>query len=314
MVDLVRAILASPCAERLYGDERPHWTQGKEKSRHCKSAREAEADRDLLVSRLRRPSVRNKEYEKLAKTLADCRPERRCLSGACPTCTRALQRWFVIEVDSLIKTDHRPYSALSIVPREGRFGLSNAEDDIFQSIRTALEDAFDLAGITVVVGGFDPGVNEHDRGTFQPYGQIQLWAFAPQDEVQGNKNAIRRMFPAKGHNRRPVRITDLFSGDLNGIAYAVKSDFVRRVSLPRKRRRDGTTGQRRNTRNRALRIAQQCQLALALDRAGLDARLFLRGVLIRTDHNGHHTELSTSARAAHPLAAETRSRAPPFIR
>jgi hypothetical protein len=50
--------------------------------------------------------------------------------------------------------------------------------------------------------------------------------------------------------------------------------------LPRILRKDGTVKRRRNTRLRALRVAQQCELALALDRAGLASRLFLHGAAV----------------------------------
>jgi hypothetical protein len=52
----------------------------------------------------------------------------------------------------------------------------------------------------------------------------------------------------------------------------MKSDFSRRVSLPRKKK--GLLMIRRNTRNRPLRSMQKVELAVALQNAGFADRLF----------------------------------------
>ena len=52
----------------------------------------------------------------------------------------------------------------------------------------------------------------------------------------------------------------------------MKTDFSRRVSLPRKKK--GLLMIRRNTRNRPLRSMQKVELAVALHDAGLVDRLF----------------------------------------
>ena len=59
-------------------------------------------------------------------------------------------------------------------------------------------------------------------------------------------------------------------------AYALKPDFSGRVTLLPRRRADGS-GSTFGTRTKPIWGPQRVELALALDRAGLDARLFLRG-------------------------------------
>jgi len=67
-----------------------------------------------------------------------------------------------------------------------------------------------------------------------------------------------------------------YDGSPKALAYALKADFSRRVSLPRRRTSDSITT-RRNTRNRPLRASQKVELELALDQAGLVARIFQFG-------------------------------------
>ena len=67
-----------------------------------------------------------------------------------------------------------------------------------------------------------------------------------------------------------------YDGSPIALAYGLKTDFLRRVSLPRKRKSDSITS-RRNTRNRPLRSTQKVELALALHQAGLADRVFQFG-------------------------------------
>ena len=68
-----------------------------------------------------------------------------------------------------------------------------------------------------------------------------------------------------------------YDHSLAGLAYAFKTNFVRRVSLPRMKKADSTLA-RRNTRNRHLRATQKVELALALHKAGLASRVFGLGI------------------------------------
>jgi hypothetical protein len=78
-----------------------------------------------------------------------------------------------------------------------------------------------------------------------------------------------------------------YDGSPTGLAYALKNDFSRRVSLPRKKTAFMTT--RRNTRNRPLRATQKVELALALYQAGLADRVFQLGTAsVLTDDNDEY--------------------------
>ena len=67
-----------------------------------------------------------------------------------------------------------------------------------------------------------------------------------------------------------------FDGEARGFAYALKTDFSRRISLEPRRLADGSRSTF-GTRKKRIGGPQRVELALALDRAGLGARLFLRG-------------------------------------
>ena len=86
---------------------------------------------------------------------------------------------------------------------------------------------------------------------------------------------FREWFPAGDDTPRPVRMS-AFDGEARGFAYALKSDFSRRISLEPRLLADGSRSTF-GTRHKRIGGASRVELALALDRAGLDARLFTRG-------------------------------------
>ena len=94
-LDRVPALLARVLHdETYYGDGHPTWP-GAPTSKDAKNARES------YIKRLRRFSSEFPEAKKLVDVLAQCKRRRRCMSGACPECGRAFQRWFVSRVAAL---------------------------------------------------------------------------------------------------------------------------------------------------------------------------------------------------------------------
>src|SRR4051794_38631609 len=107
----VTKILQGRAGRRWYDNSPPHWSEGRNK-RRCKSAAIASAERQKAIKTLRKHGVGNLEAKEVRKALEACTPKQRCLSGACPECTRALQRWFVESADRLLRRH-----------RAGRFGF-----------------------------------------------------------------------------------------------------------------------------------------------------------------------------------------------
>jgi hypothetical protein len=123
----VRLILAD---ERLYGGSPPHWFEGR-RQRPCETAAQAKAERRRRVKRLRRFGKKNADALLVADRLDACQPEARCLSGACPECARAWQRWFVTATAGFLSqqsdgvtgsTILSPIHARGLVPH-GELGL-----------------------------------------------------------------------------------------------------------------------------------------------------------------------------------------------
>ena len=92
--------------EVLFGNGPPRWLEGR-RSRSGKTSVQAEAERHLLVKRLRRFGRKNPLALELANRIEACRPHQRCKSGACPECSRAWQRWFVVAAKRFIAKQAR---------------------------------------------------------------------------------------------------------------------------------------------------------------------------------------------------------------
>lgn len=80
--------------ETYFDDGPPQWLEGRTQ-RPCQTAAEAEAERKRLIKRLRRFGKHFPTALAVADRIEACAVRRRCMSGACPECGRAWQRWFV---------------------------------------------------------------------------------------------------------------------------------------------------------------------------------------------------------------------------
>jgi hypothetical protein len=100
-----RAVIAT-LTDRHFGDGAPTWrvSRGKPSERRCETLAEADSQRERLANKL---NWHAKHYklpvtEQLAVRLRRCGGPKRCRSGACPVCVRAVQRLCVevgIELD-----------------------------------------------------------------------------------------------------------------------------------------------------------------------------------------------------------------------
>jgi hypothetical protein len=75
---------------------------------------------------------------------------------------------------------------------------------------------------------------------------------------------------------RPIKIQK-FDGKLGGLAYALKTEFVRRVSYRQITHTWDKTRVARNTSDQALRVRERLELIPYLANAGLASRVFLLG-------------------------------------
>jgi hypothetical protein len=100
---LVAEILS---CEAWYGDGHPSW-------KGAPPSDQATCSRLSYVKRLRRFADQLPLATALVSTLEACQPDHRCMSGACPECSRAFQRWFVHETKRLIKASDSPGELVS---------------------------------------------------------------------------------------------------------------------------------------------------------------------------------------------------------
>ena len=269
--------LGGPGVERWYGEGPPHWRQGRG-NRPAMTSDEARAQRRRDVKMLRRHGKGDLQALALADAIAACRPNRRCGRAGCMECKRATQRLFVDAGDHLLRRSNISVLAVSVVLRgAGAFeGDLSLEPDVFGRLSRLIARALRAAGIRQALGGFDVSANEHDAGRFDPHYRPHAYLFVSASQFERGEAAFREFFPLSEAVRRPVLAKD-FDGYRGSLAYALKTEFQRRVTLPRVTLPGGEV-KRRNTRDRPLRARQKLELALALDGVGLGARIFLHGL------------------------------------
>lgn len=265
-------------------DDTLGWIQGKTRV-PCRSAKEAETLRDILVKRLRCHGGDEPRAMEIADRLASCAPADPCASGACPICGRSHQRWFVNAcrlITSRLPSDQGLYT-ISLVPDFGRFRWDQLDQFDPAAFPQKVKRALQASGITRAFGGLDFSLNA-DFDSDIPHLQAQVFLIGEVKSKQFQKDILRKKLNESGKIKVPVRITR-FDGNNAGFAYALKDEFFRRESYLQTADQRTDSRASLNTRNRPLRGRAAIQLAMLLDRLGLDGRLLLIGVK-RIQRNG----------------------------
>lgn len=92
----VRSLTARVVSDEAhFGDGPPTWL-------NAPTSAEAAKARERAIKRLLRFANDITWAEPLADILAGCKPDYRCMSGACPECGRAYRRWFVSEAQKIV--------------------------------------------------------------------------------------------------------------------------------------------------------------------------------------------------------------------
>src|ERR1700683_388335 len=166
-----------------FGAGPPHWTIGAGKSwqRPSQTLGEAMTQRDEAIRKLEWHSREQRvaDYGRLARRLSSCRCGKRCGSGACPICIRALGRHVVVEGarfgSQLATVRGQGVNIHSLVPDFGRAlpgGLDAFDwDEFVRRSKRALSEC----GIERYLLSADASLNHwegrRDEGVFQ----LQLW-------------------------------------------------------------------------------------------------------------------------------------------
>jgi hypothetical protein len=276
----------------LFGDGPPWWIINKSKpgQRPSFSASEAMRQRDATAFKLRWhamhiallagiPTATSLAALALADKLDTCAPPRNpCLSGACPTCMRAQQRWFVQDTMCVLGPRVRRGCrtlVLSLVPESGRIPVGSLNtfgiDPFYDSIRNALK----ACGIDHFKLGLDVSLNQRAGVASRGFWQLQLWGFF-QEPKSGWREQLNALLNPNGAVTRPVKVVKPDSLEA-AAAYGVKSNFVRRVSYRKANLNREDRGECWNTRGRHLRGDAWVELMFFLDRIGLQRRILLSG-------------------------------------
>ena len=269
----VRPLIARLLADEYwFGNNPPGWPG-------APTADDAKKARKRCIKRLKRFSPQFPEAAKLAKILARCKRRRRCMSGACPECGRAFQRFFVSEVGNLSarKSEQRLASVSIAFPKH-----RTAEDQLRllsttkleRSLSETIKDADDLAWM---VGGIDLSLNDDTQKNHGVVWQPQFYGFADVTSREALSKVLRDRFIATKRAPRPVHTKEC-DGSTRALSYAFKTDFVRRIAY---RKNVGSPENRRkcwHTRKVSLRPIEHVRAMLWLHKVGIAGRLFLRGV------------------------------------
>ena len=258
--------------EGWYGDGDPIW-------RGAPAAEQAKARRRFCVKRLRRFKSSPGSLNVAAK-LDACRPGKRCLSGACPECGRAFQRWFVHSTTALISASPPSGELVSVsivfpkarVPSSDITGLSATES--MAAVTGALQGSTDIEWM---VGGIDVSLNDDTQKDLQEDWQLQLYAIAMVKDRVALASLLRSKFERTREVSRPVQIKPC-DGSARVISYAFKPEFVRRIAYHGTITSKGKSRRCWMTRKVSLRARDHADLMVWLDTVGLAQRLYLHGV------------------------------------
>jgi hypothetical protein len=182
--------------------------------------------------------------------------------------------------------------ALSIVPHPLKVGTDGKlKSKRPPEAKAELMEGLDDAGFITVVGALDFCACEDHRdesetkeGKFRTHWSTHLFCFVPACEFTEKKlRALRKLFPKSDIVPRPVR-AKVFDGDIQGIRYAFKPNFHRRVTyIGEGKTRSGEIRKCRRSRSRPLRPAQRATLSRVLARMKPRERLVLIGVRVQVN-------------------------------
>jgi hypothetical protein len=142
-----------------------------------KASSEGDAYRDRLrrIKFLRTNNAMNAHAGKAAERLESCRPDFRCLSGACPECGRLFQRAFVRKSRAFIRDyletlPKQQLIALSIIPRQPIVRPGTLHQFSIINMQRRLKSALENTDVKMLLGGIDFSFNEDQAGKYSRSG------------------------------------------------------------------------------------------------------------------------------------------------
>ena len=246
----------------------------------------------LLKFRLQKYGESKAEQILLA-TLLGCNSSSSCSSPACPNCTYTVQG-----VMNELHKDIREGGVLldgcvTIVPPRIRFMPSTAPDrgvdaagESITKFRRRLDEAFEAAGVSNVIGAIDLGYNEFPEDRFTEHCRPHLHGLAFASPLTAGDRQLRKAFPKKGSVSRPVQV-EPFDGEDGWLRYALKTPNSRTI------RKKDEAGLWLPSTYKPLTVEQHLQQALVLHEIGWAGKLYLRGFDLVEGRHGWRLTLTT---------------------
>lgn len=192
----------------FYNNTYIRWRNGDFNSKLTKE--NVTAARKRLAERVRHHTKISYRASQVIKALESCAPYSRCLSAACPECTRALQRWLVREGMSLLCQ----YANCDIDELPGRFQVVHgvpilADDAGFEHLPASFEEAWwelwdsmKYDGFGFCIGGLQLSLTRTrtytrtQKDTFTPIRRfVRASLLLDREQFLPRETLLRTMFP-----------------------------------------------------------------------------------------------------------------------
>jgi hypothetical protein len=203
----------------------------------------------------------------LIRSIEGCHPNHRCGNGACPECQRALQRWFVENVDKAAAALLKNNRELILVSLAPDYAATDATRPrlIWEDVITKLCEDMASVGIPWAVGGSDFSINIDTVNGGAPIQQGQFWMLIEKPKGTWQKH-LKALINSSGAIKRPLKKSKYISSHAQ-LAYAIKNEFKKREPYIKSTNPDRNPHM--NTREKKLRGPPWLKLMVFLDRIGL---------------------------------------------
>lgn len=165
---------------------------------------------------------------------------------------------------------------VTLVPRRAAPRVTNLAAFEVSNLHRRVKEDLRPIRIEWAIMVLDMTLNEHEANRLHARWQHHYHGFIVTSLTRKElRLALKRVFPKSEAIPRPVHVKE-WNGSEGAIRYLLKPDIYRRISSDHGERFDRKTGRVRlckTTRSDRLRAAEQIELALYLDKIGLQSRL-----------------------------------------
>ncbi|MCB4767314.1 hypothetical protein LGR54_01740 [Ancylobacter sp. Lp-2] len=277
MADLLQGL---ELPKKYYGDDIFVRWEGCDKHPLAKAEEAIEARRKV-IELLRNSSGQRSSKRALAARLAKCRAGRRCLSGACPECIRAHQRWFTRTSWTAMEGRSEEFVSVTIVPTRWDVPGKETMTGDLETARKLISLVMRFAGAGVALGAIDLSFNERRGQLGSELKCAHAHLLVSKVGLPVWHRRLRMMLPSTPNVDRPL-LVEPWDGNPKFINYTFRPNLSRRVSIDPVG--DGREKDRANTRTPPLLNHQRVEAALMLDGFGLVNRIIHPGFRLDTNH------------------------------